>query len=149
MQPLNLPPYPFQIFKEGEKFKILDPVRKKRLVLTPEEWVRQHMVMYLIEKKNFPAGLLKMETGVKHNKRFGRTDAVFVDREGKPLVLVECKAPNIKISKETFYQAARYNSTLESPYVVLTNGLVHIVMHLAIQERKILSLEDLPDYKYL
>jgi len=149
MQPLNLPPYPFQIFREGEQYKILDPIRKKRLVLTPEEWVRQHMVMYLIKEKSFPAGLLKMETGVKHSQRFGRTDALFLDRNGKPLVLIECKAPGIKIDRETFYQVARYNSAIESPYVIMTNGLEHMVIHLAIQERKILSLTDLPDYKYL
>jgi len=149
MQMLNLPPYPFQIFKEGEKYKILDPIRKKRLVLTPEEWVRQHMVMYLIKEKNFPAGLLKLETGVKHNQRFGRTDALFLNRDGKPLLLIECKAPTVKIDRETFYQVARYNSAIESPYVIMTNGLEHIVIHLAIQERKILSLTDLPDYKYL
>jgi len=149
MQALNLPPYPFKIFKEGEKYKILDPIRKKRLVLTPEEWVRQHIIMFLIEEKNFPAGLLKLETGVKHNQRFGRTDALFLNREGKPLVLIECKAPSVKVDQETFYQVARYNSAIESPYVIMTNGLEHIVIHLAIQERKILTLFDLPDYKYL
>jgi hypothetical protein len=149
MQALNLPPYPFQIFKEGEKYKILDPIRKKRLVLTPEEWVRQHMVMYLINEKSFPAGLLKMETGIKYSQRFGRTDALFLNREGSPLVLIECKAPDVKINAETFHQVARYNSAIESPYVIMTNGLEHIVIYLAIQERKILSLTDLPDYKYL
>lgn len=149
MQPLNLPPYPFKIFKEGEKYKILDPIRKKRLVLTPEEWVRQHMVMYLIQEKKFPAGLLKLETGIRHNQRFGRTDALFLNRNGKPLLLIECKAPDVKIDRETFYQVARYNSAIESPYVIMTNGLDHMVIHLAIQERKILSLTDLPEYKYL
>lgn len=149
MQPLNLPPYPFKIFKEGEKYKILDPIRKKRLVLTPEEWVRQHMVMYLINEKKFPAGLLKLETGVKYHQRFGRTDALFLNRDGSPLVLIECKAPGIKIDRETFYQVARYNSAFESPYVIMTNGLEHMVIHIAIQERKILSLTDLPEYKYL
>jgi len=149
MEPLNLPPYPFQIFKEGEKYKILDPIRKKRLVLTPEEWVRQHMVMYLVQEKKFPAGLLKLETGIKHNQRFGRTDALFLNRDGKPLLLIECKAPDVKIDRETFYQVARYNSAIESPYVIMTNGLEHMVIHLAIQERKILSLMDLPEYKYL
>jgi type I site-specific restriction endonuclease len=149
MQALNLPPYPFRIFKEGEKYKILDPIRKKRLILTPEEWVRQHMIMYLVKEKNFPAGLLKTETGVKHHQRFGRTDALFLNREGKPLVLIECKAPDVNLNRETFYQVARYNSTLESPYIIMTNGLEHMVIHLAIQERKILALSDLPEYKYL
>lgn len=149
MRPLNLPPYPFQLFKEGEKYKILDPIRKKRLVLTPEEWVRQHMVMFLIKEKGFPAGLLKMETGVNHHQRFGRTDALFLSKDAKPLVLIECKSPDIPINAETFHQIARYNSTLKAPYLIMTNGLHHIVVKIAIQDRQFLELNDLPNYAYL
>lgn len=149
MRPLNLPPYPFQLFKEGEKYKILDPIRKKRLVLTPEEWVRQHIVMFLIRDKGFPAGLLKMETGVNHHQRYGRTDALFLSKEAKPLVLIECKAPEIPINSETFHQIARYNSKLKAPYLILTNGLDHIVVKIAIQDPQFLELKDLPNYAYL
>jgi hypothetical protein len=149
MRPLNLPPYPFRIFKEGEKYKILDPVRKKRLVLTPEEWVRQHLVMFLIEEKKFPAGLLKMETGVNHHQRFGRTDALFLSERGRPLVLIECKAPDVPVDQETFHQIARYNSAIKAPYLIMTNGLTHVVCKIAFQEPEFLSLKDLPEYKYL
>jgi hypothetical protein len=149
MQPLNLPPYPFKLFKEGENYKILDPIRKKRLVLTPEEWVRQHMIMYLINEKKFPAGLLKIETGVKSGQRVGRTDALFLNKEGKPLLLVECKAPSVKIDGETFFQVARYNNALQAKYVIMTNGLEHRVMRIAIQENEYLTLNELPLYPYL
>jgi len=149
MRPLNLPPYPFKIFKEGEKYKILDPIRKKRIVLTPEEWVRQHIIMFLITEKKFPSGLLKTETEVRHHQRYGRTDALFLSKEAKPLVLIECKAPEIALSRETFHQIARYNSALKAPYLIMTNGLEHIVCELAFQEPQFLTLDDLPDYPYL
>lgn len=149
MRPLNLPPYPFKIFKEGEKYKILDPIRKKRLVLTPEEWVRQHMVMYLITYKGFPTGLLKVESGVRLHQRFGRTDALFLDKGANPLVLIECKAPDIALNQETFHQIARYNSALKAPYLIMTNGLEHVVCKLAFQEPEFLTLNELPDYAYL
>ncbi|MEM9052344.1 MAG: type I restriction enzyme HsdR N-terminal domain-containing protein [Bacteroidota bacterium] len=149
MQPLNLPSYPFNIFKEGEKYKILDPIRNKRLILTPEEWVRQHIIMYLVNEKGFPKGLLRIETGVRSGQRSGRTDAVFYDRGGNPMLLVECKAPSVKLGPETFHQAARYNNELNAQFVLLTNGLDHMVMNLAIQEKQILTLSELPHYKYI
>ncbi|MCH2215399.1 MAG: type I restriction enzyme HsdR N-terminal domain-containing protein [Flavobacteriales bacterium] len=149
MQPLNIPSYPFKIFKEGEKYKILDPIRNKRLILTPEEWVRQHVIMFLVNEKEFPKGLLRIETGVRSGQRSGRTDAVFYNRGGNPLLLVECKAPNVKLGPETFHQVARYNGNLEAQYILLTNGLEHIFMNLAIQEKQILTLSKLPLYKYL
>ena len=149
MRPLNLPPYPFKLLKEGEKYKILDPIRKKRLVLTPEEWVRQHMVMYLIEHKGFPAGLLRIESEVKYHQRYGRCDAVFLNRNGDSVLLIECKAPEVALNRETFFQIARYNSTIKAKYLLMTNGLEHWVMDIAFQEKGILSLSDLPDYQYL
>jgi len=149
MQALNLPPYPFKIYKEGEKYKILDPIRNKRLVLTPEEWVRQHIIMFLIKEKGYPKGLLKVETGVKTAQRFGRSDALFYNKEGVPLLLVECKAPDVKIGTETFYQAARYNNQLNAQFILLTNGIRHIAMNLAIQDARFLTLSELPHYDYL
>jgi hypothetical protein len=149
MQPLQLPPYPFKITHTGGKKRIFDPVRRKHLILTPEEWVRQHFLQFLINQKGFPKGLLRIEASVAHSKRRGRYDALFVNRKGSPLVLIECKAPEVPISRETFYQIARYNSKLNVPYLALTNGLEHYFLKIETDTNKISILDEFPDYKDL
>ncbi len=124
-------------------------MRKKHLALTPEEWVRQHFVHYLIEHRNFPKGLLKLENAVKYHQRSGRYDAVFLDRTGKPFLLVECKAPTVKITQETFDQVKRYNTQLNAPYIAITNGLTHFFMKIDFHENKVFFLDDIPHYQYL
>lgn len=149
MQELNLPPYPFKILKEKGKFKIFDPIRRKYLVLTPEEWVRQHFIQYLINSKGFPKGLLRLEVRVKHHQRQGRYDALFVDRTGRPHVLIECKAPDISLSRETLEQIARYNSGLQADYLVVTNGLEHFYLKPDPEKGELNFIEDIPEYPYL
>lgn len=149
MQALNLPPFPFKIVKENGKLKIFDPIRRKYLVLTPEEWVRQHFIQFLISEKGFPRGLLKLEGAVKNQQRSGRYDALFLDKKGQPLVLIECKAPEVKITGETFFQIARYNTILKVSFLAVSNGLEHFFLKVDFVENKLTTLDDIPQYSYL
>lgn len=126
MIPLNLPPYAYKLKQDGGKVYILDPQRKKYLVLTPEEWVRQHFVQYLINQHQYPKALIRIEGGLKFNSLSKRSDIVVFDRAGKPWMLVECKAPDFQLRQSTIEQASVYNHTLRAHFVVITNGLTHI-----------------------
>lgn len=110
---------------EGNVVEIFDEIRKKWLVLTPEEWVRQHLIKYLVEDRKFPASLVAIEKLVRVNGLPQRTDVVIYDRHGKPMVVCECKAPEININQTVFDQAARYNASIKAPYLLLSNGLSH------------------------
>ena len=123
MKKLNLPPYKFRIEETNKGYYIFDDIRRKLVMLTPEEWVRQHFIHYLIDHLNYPRSLIKIETGLKYNKLLKRSDIVAFDRVGKPFLLVECKSAETKISKEAVYQVASYNKTLKARYVVVSNGL--------------------------
>ncbi len=149
MQALNLPAFPFKITEDQGRKKIFDPIRRKYLVLTPEEWVRQHFLQYLIIQKGFPAGRFQLEVAVKHSQTIGRFDALSVDDRGNPLLLLECKAPDVKISQETFYQIARYNGTLKAKALAVTNGLQHYFLLFDLGENKFNFVNDLPEYQYL
>lgn len=129
MQTLNFPTYSFQLRDEGTTRLIYDAFRRKWLVLTPEEWVRQHAAMYLIEL-GYPKGLLALEKSLLLNGMQRRADILVYDRTGAPFLLVECKSTDIKISQQTVDQAARYNLTLKVPYILITNGLNHYCLKL-------------------
>ncbi len=147
MQALNLPAYQFKIKRDGQRTQIFDAIRKKYLVLTPEEWVRQHFVRYLIEEKGFPASLIAIEMGLKLNGLQKRGDIVAYQASGDPLLIVECKAPSVKISQGTFDQIARYNMVLKVNYLVVTNGLDHyccIIDHL---QGSYHFLKEVPNYE--
>jgi hypothetical protein len=122
---LNLPPYPFKITRKEEQHFIFDEVRKKHLVLTPEEWVRQHFIHYLIVEKKFPKTLIQIEGGLNLNHQQKRTDIVIFNTAGERIMVIECKAPSVKISQGVFDQAARYNSVHKAKWLVVTNGLKH------------------------
>ncbi|MGC3948703.1 MAG: type I restriction enzyme HsdR N-terminal domain-containing protein [Chryseolinea sp.] len=126
MVALNLPPYEYSLKREGDKVFILDQLRKKYLLLTPEEWVRQHFVHHLINDHRYPKALIKIEGGLKFNSLSKRSDIVIFSREGTPWMLVECKAPDVKLRQATIEQAATYNQTLRASYIVITNGMSHI-----------------------
>ena len=149
MKDLNLPPADLKIVQDKGTLKIFDFIRKKYLVLTPEEWVRQNFIHFLVFHRGFPGGLLKLESGVKYYQRKGRYDAVFMDRKGSPLLLIECKAPQIKIDKDTLNQAARYNSKTRAPYLALTNGMEHYFIKVEFLENKLIALPEMPTYEYL
>lgn len=129
--------------------KIFDWVRKKWLVLTPEEWVRQHMVDYLNVELNYPKSLMAIETGLKLNGLDKRTDVLLHGTDGKPLLLIECKAPSIKISEKTFHQIARYNSVLKVPFLLVTNGLNHYCCQVNFETQSFSFLKEIPCFKDL
>jgi len=146
MQELNLPSYPFRIKSSENKRHIFDIVRKKYVVLTPEEWVRQHVLHYLVEEKNYPLSLIAVEKQLKINSLVKRTDIVVFNRDGKPEIIVECKAPSIPIAQETFDQIARYNYTLDANYLMVTNGLAHYYCQVDFKNETYLFLQELPNY---
>ena len=147
MHKLNLPPAEFNVKKAGGKVWIFDVIRKKFVVLTPEEWVRQNFVHYLISELHYPKSLVKIEGGLSFNSRQKRSDIVVFDRVGKPWMLVECKSPVITITSQTALQASVYNATLQAPYLTLTNGLVHFCTHINWETGTTHLLDMLPAYK--
>jgi len=125
MTKLNLPSYTFRIRTSGQSKEIFDSLRRKFVTLTPEEWVRQHFVMYLKEELHYPPGFIAIEKGLLLNERAKRSDIVVHDPIGKPWMIVECKAPQINMNEDTFYQAAAYHMKLNVQYLVITNGIQH------------------------
>jgi len=149
MQELNLPKYPIKIKEEkGERY-IFDTIRKKYLKLQPEEWVRQNFIQYLIQEKSYPASLIEIEKGLKVNTLQKRADVVINSTQGKPLVLIECKAPKVKVTQETFEQVARYNTVFKVPYLIVTNGLAHYFCVINFEKNSFEFLEEIPDFKEL
>ncbi|MBL4675962.1 MAG: type I restriction enzyme HsdR N-terminal domain-containing protein [Mucilaginibacter sp.] len=149
LQPLNLPPYPFKLTDDNGKLSIFDELRKKQIVLTPEEWVRQHFVQYLIKEKGYPKGLIKLEGGLKLNGLAKRTDIVVFNPAGERILLVECKAPSIAISQATFDQAARYNMVHKVALMAVSNGLQHYYCSIDHQTESYSFLKELPAYKVI
>ena len=146
MQQLNLPTYKFRIKSSENKYFIFDIIRKKNMVLTPEEWVRQHFVHFLIEEKKYPISLIAVEKKLTINKITKRTDILIFDKNGKPDIIVECKAPSIKITQETFDQIARYNLQLNATYLIVTNGLEHFFCKMDKENECYIFLENIPSY---
>lgn len=146
MHKLNLPPYDFKIKAFNKKTQIFDAVRKKYVSLTPEEWVRQHFVRFLIENKGVPASLIAIEKGLSYNKLKKRSDVLVYDRNGLPYLLVECKAPEVKISQDTFHQAAIYNRSLKVKYLVVTNGMNHFCCEMDYVNMNYSFLEEIPSF---
>jgi len=146
MYKLNLPEFDFKLKKAEGKVWIFDGIRKKYIVLTPEEWVRQHFIHYLIAEKKYPRTLIKVEGGLIYNQLQKRTDIVVFNRLAQPWMIVECKSPALAVSTSTFTQASVYNSTLKAEYLTVTNGLVNRCAEINWQERKITLLENLPAF---
>ncbi|HEX9978997.1 MAG TPA: type I restriction enzyme HsdR N-terminal domain-containing protein [Flavobacterium sp.] len=147
MQPLNFPPCEFRFKNSENKTAVFDAIRKKFVILTPEEWVRQHVVTFLMRDKKYPLSLINVEKLLRINGLTKRYDVVVFNPDGSVLVLVECKAPEIRISQSTFDQIARYNMTLEAKFLMVTNGLNHYFCMMDHQQGKYNFLEDLPEYK--
>lgn len=125
MTHLNLPAFDHKIIKRDGKLFIFDVLRKKYVFLTPEEWVRQHFVHFLINQYHYPRALMRVEGGLRYNNLPKRTDLVVFDRDGKPLIVVECKDVFTPITQAVFDQAAGYNYVLKAPYLIVVNGLAH------------------------
>lgn len=145
MQPLNLPPYAAPLKEEKGKQYIFDPIRKKWVVLTPEEWVRQHFLNFM-RQLGYPEGLTAVERLVVVNGLRQRSDVLLYNRQGKPALIVECKAPHIPINQTTLSQAARYNIPLKVGWLVLTNGLQHYCLRLNAEGRHEV-LKEMPDFE--
>ena len=143
---LNFPNYPFRIQQDENQTYIFDEIRKKFLVLTPEEWVRQHLVQYLIKEKGYPRSLIKLEGGLKLNALQKRTDIVVFNNSGQKVLMVECKAPSIKLTQLVFDQIARYNIIHQVPLLMVSNGLQHLACIINIQEKTYQFVEDLPHF---
>jgi len=146
---LNLPPYPFKITLKDTQHYIFDEIRKKHLVLTPEEWVRQHFIQYLIQEKRFPRSLIQVEGGLNLNSLQKRTDVVVFNNLGEKLMVIECKAPSVTITQATFDQAARYNSVHKTKWLVVTNGLMHCYAQIDHAAGAFNFVHELPEYKLL
>jgi hypothetical protein len=143
---LNLPTYNFKFKSKENKTLIFDKLRKKYMVLTPEEWVRQHFVHFLIDKKNYPTSLIALEKQLTINNRKKRTDILVFNTEGTPEIIVECKAPSIKITQDTFDQIARYNLKLKANFLIVTNGLEHFYCKMDFENETYIFLKEIPDY---
>ena len=147
MQELNFPTYQFRI-KSSENTKyIFDIIRKKYVVLTPEEWVRQHTVHFLVFEKKYPKSLIAIEKQLKVNNLIKRFDLLVFNKKGLPELIVECKSPKIKISQDTFDQIARYNLELNANYLAVTNGLQHYYCKLDHENQQYIFLKELSNYK--
>jgi len=146
MQKLNFPVYSFRLKNSENKVSIFDQIRKKFILLTPEEWVRQHTVEYLIKEKKYPLSYINVEKLIKINDRNKRYDVVVFNPSGEIFLLIECKAPEISISQSTFDQIARYNLVLKAKYLMVTNGLNHYFCQMDIEKERYNFLKDLPDF---
>jgi hypothetical protein len=147
MQDLNLPSYKFRLKKEDELVFIFDEIRKKFVVLTPEEWVRQNFIRFLIDDKKYPASLIGIEIGLKYNQLQKRADVLIYNKQGKPFLMIECKAPGIKMSQDTFHQIAAYNMAFKVNYLVVTNGLDHFCCKMDYETNSYEFLQMVPDFE--
>ncbi len=148
MTNLNFPEYPFRLIENEGKLSIFDQVRKKYVVLTPEEWVRQHVIQYLISEKNVPVSLIKVETEIQLYQTKKRFDIAVFDRNGLPLLLVECKAPSVPLTQAVLDQAVRYNITMKVGFLMLTNGLQHVFCRIDPENGSVLQIGELPVYPF-
>ncbi|MDA0745435.1 MAG: type I restriction enzyme HsdR N-terminal domain-containing protein [bacterium] len=149
MHPLNFPQYEFDIQGDPNHETIFDPLRRKHVRLTPEEWVRQHLIQFLVHDQGFPAGRTAIESGFTHKSVFHRADLIVYDRTGTPLLMAECKAPEVKLNQAVFDQIARYNTSLQASYLLVTNGLTHYCYAIDREAHTYRFLDKLPRYEEL
>ena len=143
---LDLPKAPLKLVRKDEQVFVWCIIRKKNLVLTPEEWVRQHIIHFLITSKNYPQGLISAEMGIKVNGLSRRCDVVVYGKDGKPRLIIECKAPEITLTENVFHQVAQYNFKLNVDFLLMTNGLNHIVCQIDRIQNSINYLEEIPNW---
>lgn len=146
MQKLNLPEYSFKFKTRDGKDYIFDSLRRKYVRLTPEEWVRQNFVQFLVTEKKYSVSLIAVEAGVKVNNNPQRADLVVFDRSGKPALVAEFKAPEIKISQQTFDQIVRYNMQLKVPLLIVSNGLQHYCCRINYDDNSYAFLPEIPEF---
>jgi len=147
LQELNFPKFSFRFKNSENKISIFDVIRKRFVILQPEEWVRQHCVHYLIENKGYPKSLINVEKELTVNKMRKRYDIVVFNSDGSIYLIVECKSPKIVINQSTFDQIAQYNLSLNASYLMITNGLNHYYCQMDFNEEKYNFLKDIPEYR--
>lgn len=143
---LNFPEYSFKTLLKGGQTSIFDPLRKRYVLLTPEEWVRQHMIRYLMDEKKVPSTLIASEKGVLVNGLKQRFDLLVFTKNGNPLMICECKSTDVRLSEDTFHQAIRYNLTLKAHFLLISNGLDHIVAFIDYNTAQLNYLPQIPTY---
>jgi len=143
---IEFPAYAFQVRESGGQRQIFDPLRRRFVALTPEEWVRQHLLRYLQEVCSYPASRISVEKKLTLNGMTRRTDAVVFDRDIRPWMIIECKAPELVLNQEVLDQAARYNSVLQAPYLAVCNGTHVLLAQLDFARHGHLFLTDWPDW---
>lgn len=144
IEALHLPKANLRLKRKNDEVFVWCIIRKKELLCTPEEWVRQHIIHDLIDNKNIPIGLIASEFALNYNGRSKRADIVIFDRNNKPLMIIECKSTNIAITEETLFQIAQYNFELQVPYLMMSNGLNHVYAQLNSEKEGIKYLEHFP-----
>ncbi|NLI35852.1 MAG: type I restriction enzyme HsdR N-terminal domain-containing protein [Bacteroidales bacterium] len=149
MLSLNLPVFKTNIIQKGENRMIFDILRKRYVKLTPEEWVRQHFIHFLVEHKHYPQALLANEVGLDLNNTKKRCDTILYRRDLTPLMIIEYKAPQINIAQKVFDQIARYNIVLRVDYLIVSNGLQHYCCKMDYEHQTYSFLTDIPDYTLL
>lgn len=143
---LNLPNYNFRLKNSENKTYIFGLIRKRFLLLTPEEWVRQHFINYLLVDKKYPISLVAVEKQLIINNLKKRTDILVFNTDGNHEIIVECKAPSVQITQETFDQIARYNLELNAKYLIVTNGLQHFYCQMDFINKTYIFLKEIPNY---
>ena len=149
MQQLNFPVYNFRFKNSENKVFIFDEIRKKFILLTPEEWVRQHVIQFLLAEKKYPKSLINVEKALNVNGLRKRYDVVVFNPNGSIFILVECKSPEIKTAQATFDQIARYNMSLKAQFLMVTNGHNHYFCQMDFENEKYEFLKELPNYQLI
>ncbi len=149
MQALNLPTYSFKIKPEGDRNLILDVIRRKYVALTAEEWVRQNFIQYLKEEKTYPLSLMSVETGFILYQVNKRSDILIHNRQGVAIALVECKSPEVKLTRDVFEQIVRYNLKYELSILMITNGLQHFCLRVNHSNHSSEFLKEIPNFNDL
>ena len=147
MVQLNLPPYQIRVKETGGRKQIFDILRRKYVALTPEEWVRQHFIHYLIEHKNYPASLLANEVSLQIGEKRMRADSVLYDNQLHPRIIIEYKAPNITLTQKVFDQITVYNLLLHVDYLIVSNGMTTYICKMDYEKQTYKFLETIPNYE--
>jgi hypothetical protein len=149
MLQLNLPQYSFRIKKQNEKLVIFDSQRKRYVALTPEEWVRQNFIRFLIEEKGYPAAYLAIEKQLNMNGMKKRCDAILYNEHAQPFLIIELKAPNVAISQATFDQVAVYNAKLKVDFFIISNGIEHFCCKVNLETARYEFFPEIPDFNQI
>jgi len=147
MEELIFPPFKYRINQENNRSLLFDIIRHKYLVITPEEWVRQHLIHYLISHLDYPKALIKVEDGLKVNKMQKRSDVVVYDRDGKVFMIIECKSHKIKLDQKVMDQLSNYNKKYKASYLAITNGKEVFIAEMDYVKNKSDFINRFPEYK--